>query len=84
MGMRNKSDSNLVSPAIVIDAWPIMGGVMRRVTNQSLNESVPSGWKITTIVPIPKVGRPVRAEDFRPINMLPTMEKLIETVVKNQ
>lgn len=33
---------------------------------------------------LPKVVRPKKAEDYRPVNMLPTIEKLLETVIKCQ
>lgn len=49
-----------------------------------MKETIPDDWKVTTVVPVPKVIRPKKAEDYRPVNMLPTFEKLIETVVKNQ
>ena len=39
---------------------------------------------MATIAPVPKVNQPKNAEDYRPVNMLPTIEKLVETVVKNQ
>lgn len=82
--MKNKSDTKLVSPKILLDAWPIIGEMVTEIANQSLDESVPDEWKITTVVPVPKNVRPKRAEEFRPVNMLPTLEKLIETVVKDQ
>ncbi|XP_076300562.1 uncharacterized protein LOC143218884 [Lasioglossum baleicum] len=41
-------------------------------------------WKTSTIIPIPKVGKPKRASDYRPINMLPIYEKVVEIIVKKQ
>lgn len=67
-----------------MDAWPVIEETTCHIVNQSLNESIPEDWKTTTIVPVPKVNRPKNADDYRPVNMLPTLEKLIETVVKNQ
>lgn len=45
---------------------------------------MPDDFKTAIIAPVPKVNRPKKPEDYRPINMLPKLEKLIETVVKNQ
>lgn len=44
----------------------------------------PNGWKTSTIVPIPKVSKPKKASDYRPINILPIYEKVLELVVKKQ
>lgn len=40
--------------------------------------------KTSIINPIPKTTNPSAPEDFRPINMLPITEKIIEVAVKNQ
>lgn len=44
----------------------------------------PDGWKTSTIISIPKVRKPKKASDFRPINVLPVYEKVLELVVKKQ
>ena len=40
--------------------------------------------KKTTIIPIEKKANTNKAEEFRPINMVPFYEKLLEVVVNNQ
>lgn len=53
--------------------------------NESIEKSeMPKNLKTSVINPIPKTSNPTMAEDFRPINMLPVIEKIIEIVVKNQ
>lgn len=52
---------------------------MCEIMNESMIEGCPDEWKLTIVVPIPKVPRPKKAEELRPINMLPTVEKLLET-----
>lgn len=85
MEMKNKKDIEFISPGILLDAWPIIATSVCRIVNQSLEESMPDDLKTTIVAPVPKVNRPKKPEDYRPINMLPTLEKLIETVVvKNQ
>ena len=55
------------------------------VINQSLERRCfPKSWKESLIIPIPKVNRAANEEDFRPINMLHVLEKVLETVVKEQ
>lgn len=49
------------------------------VINDSLKMGCcPGGWKTSTIIPIPKVGKPKKASDYRPINILPTYEKVVK------
>lgn len=55
------------------------------IINDSLRTGqCPNGWKTSTIIPIPKVGKPKIASKFRPINILPIYEKVLELVVKEQ
>lgn len=44
----------------------------------------PEGWKTSTIIPIPKVQKPKKASEYRPINILPIYEKVLELIVKEQ
>lgn len=39
---------------------------------------------MSIIIPIPKVSSSKKAEDYRPINILPIYEKVLEIIVKNQ
>ena len=38
----------------------------------------PSSWKISSVVPIPKVQRPSATSDFRPISLLSILSKVLE------
>lgn len=56
-----------------------------KIINRSLEEGVcPKEWKVSTVIPIPKINKTVLASEFRPINMLPVYEKVLELVVKQQ
>lgn len=44
----------------------------------------PIGWKTSTIVPIEKKANTIKCEEYRPINMVPIYEKLLELVVNKQ
>lgn len=55
------------------------------IINASLTSGVfPSTWKLSTVVPVPKIAGTVDAENYRPINTLSTPEKVLEIVVKIQ
>lgn len=45
---------------------------------------IPNELKISLVTPLPKINEAVKCEDFRPINNLPVIEKIIETVILNQ
>lgn len=36
------------------------------------------------MIPIPTIKKPIKASDYRPINVLPVYEKVLELVIKNQ
>lgn len=83
--MKKKRDLHGITPSILLDAWPIIGELLTNIIDQSLKEGVcPSVWKISTVIPIPKVNKAIKCEDYRPINMLLTIEKLLESLVKEQ
>jgi hypothetical protein len=56
-----------------------------KIINASLTlGTFPENWKTSLIVPVPKVNNTNKGENFRPINMLPMYEKVLEIVVKKQ
>lgn len=58
---------------------------MMNLINESLETGYfPDEWKMTTVHPIPKIGKTIKAEEHRPINTMPIDEKIIETIVKNE
>jgi len=73
-----------ISTDVLKTAWSAVGDELTEVINTSLSEGVcPATWKTSEIRPIPKVAKPKKANQFRPINLLPTFEKVLELVVKN-
>nr|XP_047122993.1 uncharacterized protein LOC124806281 [Hydra vulgaris] len=48
------------------------------------NGKVPTKWKMSTIIPIPKLMSPKLPQDLRPINMFPTYEKILDIAVHKQ
>ena len=44
----------------------------------------PDKWKIATVTPIPKIGRPETCNDLRPISILPLPGKIMEQIIHDQ
>ena len=66
-------------------AFETVGDKFLHVINCSLeNGTFPTKWKRSMIVPIEKVTGTVKCEEFRPINMVPPYEKLLEICVNDQ
>lgn len=56
-----------------------------KITNLSFENGIfPTSLKLTKIIPIYKGGNPKEPENYRPIAIVPTISKIIETVINNQ
>ena len=56
-----------------------------KIFNASLTKSVfPQAWKLSTIVPLPKVAQPKTATDLRPVALTPLPGKVLERLVCNR
>lgn len=86
MGLsKKKGTEEGISSDILKTAFSTIKEEFREVINMSLQiGECPNRWKTSTIVPIPKVKKPKKASDYRPINILPIYEKVLELVVKKQ
>lgn len=74
-----------VNLQVLKDSFDVTGEYLLEIINESLEAGeFPSGWKESIVVPIPKVAGTTKAEEYRPINMLPIYEKVLEIVVKDQ
>ena len=74
-----------VNAKVIQDCFHVIGHDLLDLVNESLQTGhVPKVWKESLVIPIPKVNGTDKAEEFRPINMLHTLEKLLELVVKGQ
>lgn len=81
----SKSDSEHLTKTVLIDALPVVGNCFVNVINKSLGEGVvPTKWKHSILNPIQKVCGTNKCEELRPVNTLPTYEKVLEGIVKQQ
>ena len=46
-----------------------------------MTSSLPSIWKMSFVIPIPKKSNPSKADDFRPISLLCPVSKILEKIV---
>lgn len=82
---KNKSCLENINKQVLLDSFEIIGPVLVSIINESLiNGTVPECWKTSTVIPIAKVTGTIDCDKFRPINMMPLCEKLLECVVKQQ
>jgi hypothetical protein len=44
----------------------------------------PDAWKVSKILPIPKIPNPGELRDYRPISVLPSLSKALEVVMRDQ
>ncbi len=83
---RNKSTSDsFLKIKLLKDILSGLGTPILHIVNSSLKTGVfPDDLKTSVIVPVEKVTYPKDPKDFRPINLLSTIDKVIESVVKEQ
>ncbi|KMQ86555.1 rna-directed dna polymerase from mobile element jockey-like protein [Lasius niger] len=82
---KKKGTDEGISTEVLQEIYNVINGDLLKVINASLSEGIfPEEWKVATVVPIPKVPKTVKASEYRPINVLPIYEKVLELVVKKQ
>ena len=83
--MNKKKDCFGLNCKIVLDCNnEILPKLLKIINLSLLNGEFPESWKESVVIPIEKVQNPKNPEDWRPINMLPTYEKILEEIVCNQ
>lgn len=82
----NKMNNHeLLSGGMIKNTFDILGPVLLKFVNASLQSGiVPEKLKISTIIPIEKIKNSNDSCNFRPINTLPPIEKILELAVYEQ
>lgn len=57
---------------------------MCEIFNLSMRCGVFPDWKCSTIIPVEKITGTDKPEELRPINSMPTIEKIFEIIIKKQ
>jgi hypothetical protein len=82
---RKKGTDEGISSDILKMSFRVIKDKLLKVINVLLIKGTcPERWKTSTIIPIPKIEKPKKASEYRPINILPIYEKVLELVVKEQ
>lgn len=80
-----KSSTDGITTKILKLALESIGDRFLHLINTSLQSgSFPSSWKTSTIIPLEKKCNTIKCEEFRPINMVPVYEKLLELSANRQ
>lgn len=80
--LKNKSSPDDLSIEFIKTYWEQLKTKLVHIINCSLeNGTVPEKFKLATIIPIRKVQSTIKSEEFRPINILPALSKILEKVV---
>ena len=84
--MPNKNSSvDGITARIVKISFEAVGDKFLQVVNTSLEKGeFPKKWKKSMVIPIDKIKNTIQCEEFRPINMVPSYEKLLELIVSEQ
>lgn len=78
------SSTNGITTKLLKSAFEIIGNRLLDVINMSLEiGEVPQDWKVSTVIPIEKKPNASNCNEFRPVNMLPAYEKVLELMVKD-
>lgn len=87
-GMLRKLPSNKASPDLPIKLYKAAATSLvmplTLIFNESISKAiVPTIWKKSAVIPVPKSPRPVSVDEVRPISLLPPSSKLLEKVMLN-
>ncbi|CAK1547684.1 unnamed protein product [Leptosia nina] len=72
-----------VPPYVLKDCCTVLAEPLRHIFNLSLKETiVPEVWKNSKVVPVPKGGNRSRVENYRPVAILSSPAKVMETALQ--
>lgn len=82
---KKKSGVNNVNSEIVQFGMKVLSSEIVTLFNESLRSGIfPDQLKFTVVTPIPKVVRTDLSNEFRPINNAHPLDKVLQTIVKQQ
>lgn len=85
MKKKDSKDSFDISVNLLLDSMPLLDSILADIINDSFESPhFPEILRQSVIVPIRKVLGTSKMEEFRPINTLPCVEKLIEKIACDQ
>lgn len=83
--LKNNTDEYFLNPKVLLDAIFVIGLQLVETINDMFSRGeFPYALKKSTIVPIQKIAGSIEIGDHRPINTLPCIERLIESLAYAQ
>jgi hypothetical protein len=82
--IKSSSAFDFIDKNIIIRTFETCGERLIDVINASILNGEFPDWKSNMIIPIPKITKPTEPQHFRPINILPFYEKIIEKIMYQQ
>ena len=74
-----------VSSFVIKEAFKILISEGTYLFNLSIRTSkFPNGWKLATVIPIPKSGNLTMVQNYRPISLIPLPGKILEKLIHHQ
>ena len=74
-----------ISSRLLRDSFQILSDKLTHLFNLSIATAVfPDQWKKALVIPIPKTGNLNKADNYRPISLLPLPGKILEKLVHTQ
>lgn len=74
-----------ITTEVFKDIFDVIGNRLFDVVNNSLEYgSFPDIWKVSVVVPIPKISGTILCEEFRGVHTVPIYEKVLEMIVRDQ
>lgn len=74
-----------ITVKVLCDIMETSCDIILSIINTSLlNGIFPSCYELMTVIPVRKVKGTILSNEFRPINTIPVMNKLLQTIVKNE
>lgn len=81
----NRCNSDIINNKVLKNIFDVIGPIILNLVNTSLETGAfPQKLKISTVIPIPKIANTNEASNFRPINTLPCLEKILELAAYTQ
>lgn len=83
--IKNSRDIFGISNTVLLDSTVQIGYILIELINNSIENGIfPEVLKQTVITPIRKKAGTIKINEFRPINVLPCLEKVLEKIVHEQ
>lgn len=82
--VNGSSAYDCIDKNMIVRTLEITGSRLLQVINCAIETGCYPEWKSNMIIPVPKITNPTEPQHYRPINILPYYEKIVEKVMYNQ